>query len=90
MRMSGSSATMNRRKGNAHSDRHLEASDFQVIGELRGDPGHLLLMCGDGHWYDYDLTSGEIARIAPSDSWAVDVIDNASESVELERERIAP
>ena len=87
--MSGSNAAMKHRNGSTHSDRQLEASEFQVIGELRGDPGHLLLMCGDGHWYDYDLAHGEIARIAPSDSWAVDVIDNASERVELERERLA-
>ena len=89
MRMSGSSATMNRRQGNTQRDRHREASEFQVIGELRGDPGHLLLMCGDGHWYDYDLARGEIARIAPSDSWAVDVIDNTATVAALDARKLA-
>ena len=56
----------------------LETIEFQVIGERRDDPGHLLLMCRDGHWYDYDLASGEIVTIEPTDSWAVDVIDNAA------------
>ena len=80
---------MNHRNGSTQSDRLLQATEFQVIGELRGDPGHLLLMCGDGHWYDYDLAHGEIARIAPSDSWAVDVLDNTATVPALDAPRLA-
>ena len=80
---------MNHRRGNTHSDRQLEASEFQVIGELRGDPGHLLLMCGDGYWYDYDLARGEIERIAPSDSWAVDVTETTATMAALDVPRLA-
>lgn len=80
---------MIRRRGSPRSEPEQDAIEFQVIGELKGDPGHLLLMCRDGHWYDYDMVHGMIAPIAPDDSWAVDVIDNFSGRVQLERKRIA-
>ena len=80
---------MIRRRGNPRHDAQLDAIEFQVIGERKGDPGHLLLMCRDGQWYDYDLVHEVIAPIAPDDSWAVDVLDHASRRVALAPERIA-
>ncbi len=49
--------------------------EFQVVGELKDDPGHLLLMCASGRWYSYDIAGDEIEPVEPTDSWAVDVID---------------
>lgn len=51
--------------------------EFQVIGELKDDPGHLLLMCGSGRWYAYDIAGNDIVPVEPTDSWAVDVRDTA-------------
>ncbi|HEV2126683.1 MAG TPA: hypothetical protein VGW38_28315 [Chloroflexota bacterium] len=77
------------KKTRAKAETDLDAVEFQVIGELGNDPGHLLLMCGDGRWYDYDLVSEKISPITPDDSWAVDVIDNGSVMVKAERELVA-
>lgn len=49
--------------------------EFRVIGELRQDPGHLLLLDADGQCYDYDVAASEILPVEPDSSWAVDVIE---------------
>jgi hypothetical protein len=54
----------------------IDAISFQVIGELKGDAGHLLLTGDDGSWYDYDIVQGTIEQIELSDSWAVDIADH--------------
>ncbi len=59
--------------------------DFQVIGELKADPGHLLLMGDDGQWYDYEIASGEFTRIEPSDAWAVDLAEGVVLRLEVPR-----
>ena len=67
--------------GTATLTRHRSVSDtveFQVIGELRDDPHHLLLLGSDGHYYGYDIISGEINELQPDDSWAVDRTGAAS------------
>jgi hypothetical protein len=63
--------------------------DFQVIGELKADPGHLLLMGDDGQWYDYEIASGEVTRIEPSDAWTVDVTDKVALRLEVPRDILA-
>ena len=63
--------------------------DFQVIGELRSDPGHLLLMGDDGHWYGYDIALGEFTRIEPSDAWAVDITDLVALRIEVPKDILA-
>lgn len=47
--------------------------DFQVIGELRDNPDHLLLLADDGQCYCFDVRLDRIAPLDPDDSWAVDV-----------------
>lgn len=64
-------ATTNRRTAEIDEDEQM--IDFQVIGELRDDPRHLLMHGDDGRYYDYDLESGEIHPIEPDESWAVDM-----------------
>jgi len=54
---------------------HLDNIDFQVIGELRNNPQHLLLQGGDGLFYSYDIVKGEIEPLEPDDSWTVDLIE---------------
>jgi hypothetical protein len=54
-------------------ERRSEVCDFQVIGELKEHPDHLLLKDADGQCYAYDLISGEIRPLQPDESWAVDV-----------------
>lgn len=54
-----------------------EVCHFQVIGELRDNPHHLMLLGDDGQCYAYDITSGEIMPMEPDDSWAVDFADHA-------------
>ncbi|HYH13108.1 MAG TPA: hypothetical protein VD789_12190 [Thermomicrobiales bacterium] len=49
--------------------------EFHVIGELRHDPGHLLLLDADGQCYDYDVSMSEIIPVEPDGTWAVDVIE---------------
>lgn len=49
--------------------------EFHVIGELRYDSGHLLLLDTDGQCYDYDVAMGEIIPVEPDSTWAVDVIE---------------
>ncbi len=50
---------------------------FQVIGELRGDPGHLLLENPDGVRYDYDVARGTVTPIEPGDAWTYDTSGGA-------------
>lgn len=64
-------AITNRQIGDTGADERL--IDFQVIGELRDNPRHLLMHGDDGRYYDYDLESGEIHAIEPDESWAVDI-----------------
>ena len=64
-------AKTDRRTGhNGEDDRMV---DFQVIGELRDNPRHLLMHGDDGRYYGYDLESGEIHPIEPDGRWAVDL-----------------
>lgn len=71
------------------SKEYADNVDFQVIGELKADPGHLLLMGDDGQWYDYDIASGEFTRIEPSDVWAVDITDRVALRMEVPRDILA-
>ena len=71
------------------SDAALDSIDFQVIGELKGDRNHLLLLGDDRHWYDYDLASAVITRIESSDAWAGDITDRVSLRVEVPIEILA-
>lgn len=63
--------------------------EFQVIGELKGDQGHLLLLDDDGQCYDYDIVLDEIVPIDVDGSWTVDVIDNASLLMEVPEAMVA-
>lgn len=47
--------------------------DFEVIGELKGNAHHLLLMGDDGRCYAYDLIGGEITPLHPDDTWSIDI-----------------
>jgi hypothetical protein len=68
----------------------VDAVDFQVIGERKDDPGHLLLMGDDGQWYDYDVAHGEIALIdCPNDAWAMDVTDKVALRIEVPKNILA-
>lgn len=49
-------------------DSLVETIELRVIGELKTDPGHLLLVGDDGRWYDYDIALGTFTPIEPSDS----------------------
>lgn len=73
---------MKRTSGPAVKGPPLDIVDFQVIGELRGNPQHLLLRGGDGLFYGYDITSGEIRSLDLDDSWNVDLLDVARKSIE--------
>lgn len=50
----------------------IETIEFKVIGELRDDHGHLLLMGEDGHYYRYALGLNEVLPIELDDSWLLD------------------
>ncbi len=67
----------------------IDVCDFQVIGELKADPGHLLLKGGDGQWYDYDIAVGEIERIEPGDSWALDPEKHVALRIEVPKDILA-
>ena len=54
------------------SDTPSDVVVFRVIGELRGDPGHLLLTSPDGRWYDYDIARGTVAPIEPIEASDLD------------------
>ena len=63
--------------------------EFQVIGGLKDEPGHLLLLGDDGQFYVYDADRAEVAMMTPGTSWAVDVIENCSLVFEAPAEIIA-
>lgn len=67
----------------------LETIEFQVIGELRKNPHHLLLLGNDGACYAYDIVGGGIDLLQPDDSWSVDVIESASVQGETHLARMA-
>jgi hypothetical protein len=50
---------------------------FRVIGELRGDPSHLLLASPDGSCYDYDIARGTVTPVSPTDAWWIDLPNGA-------------
>jgi hypothetical protein len=52
--------------------------DFEVIGELRANPNHLLLLGDDGQCYCFDVRLDRITPLDPNDSWAVDVAGHDS------------
>lgn len=60
---------------------------FRVVGELKTDPSHLLLLGDDGRWYDYDVVSGTIEGSAPGDRWAVDVVLQAATGLNEREEK---
>ncbi|HYH13360.1 MAG TPA: hypothetical protein VD789_13465 [Thermomicrobiales bacterium] len=63
--------------------------EFHVIGELRDDPGHLLVIDGDGQCYDFDVALDEIFPIEMDERWSVDVVESPVLVVEAPVERIA-
>jgi hypothetical protein len=67
----------------------IDVCEYQVIGELKENPHHLLLMGDDGQCYAYDLVSGEILPLQPDDSWAVDVTHPALLRGAASEDRIA-
>ena len=66
-----------------------DVCDFQVIGELKDDPEHLLLLGDDGRCYAMDALTGDLTVLEPDDSWALDAIENASLRLEVPRAFIA-
>lgn len=66
-----------------------ETIDFQVIGELRDNPQHLLLLGDDGQCYCFDMLLDRITPLDPDDSWSVDVLARASLHLELPIELLA-
>ncbi len=67
----------------------VDTIDFEVIGELRDNPHHLLLLGDDGTCYRFDLVASEVIPLDPDGSWAADVILDAHTRVELPREMLA-
>lgn len=63
--------------------------EFHVIGELRDDPGHLLVIDGDGQCYDFDIALDEIVPIEIDGSWAVDVVEAPIVVIEAPAEMVA-
>jgi hypothetical protein len=63
--------TASRQTQTTHADDAMIA--FQVIGELRENPRHLLMHGDDGTYYGYDLDTGEINAIDLDTNWAVDL-----------------
>ena len=62
---------------------------FQVIGGLKNEPGHLLLLGDDEQLYVYDADRAEVMMMTPGTSWAVDVIENSSLVFEAPAEMVA-
>ena len=63
--------------------------EFHVIGELRDDPGHLLVIDGDGQCYDFDIALDEILPIEIDGSWSVDVVEAPIVVIEAPAEMVA-
>lgn len=57
--------------------------EFQVIGELRDEPHHLLLLGDDGRCYSFDILRDRIEPLTPDDSWSVDVRHRAAINLAL-------
>lgn len=51
---------------------------FAVVGEHRQEPGRLLLLGDDGHYYAYATVSGQPTEVEPTDEWEIDVEGTAS------------
>lgn len=49
--------------------------EFRVIGEVRNEPGHLVLLDEEGQCYDYNVEVGEVVAVEPDARWAIDVIE---------------
>lgn len=63
--------------------------EFEVIGELKDDPGHFLLLDDDGQCYDYDLVMNLITPVEVDTSWMVDVIVDGPITVKTDSRAIA-
>lgn len=63
--------------------------EFHIIGELRDNPGHLLVIDGDGQCYDFDIALDEIVQIEIDGSWAVDVVEAPIVVIEAPAEMVA-
>ena len=50
-------------------------NEFRVIGELRTNPGHLLLLDSDGGCYEYDMALDIVVPIEPNTTSPVSVIE---------------
>ena len=50
-------------------------NEFRVIGELRTNPGHLLLLDSDGGCYDYDMSLGIVVPVESNTPSSVSVIE---------------
>ena len=46
---------------------------FAVVGEHRDEPGRLLLLGDDGHFYAYGTEEGRPTQIEPSADWEIDL-----------------
>jgi hypothetical protein len=46
---------------------------FAVVGENRRDPARLLVLCDDGHHYQYDLRTGTAVPVDPGGDWVLDL-----------------
>lgn len=80
---------MNDARGHHDTPVTSDIVEFRVIGELKANPHHLLLLSDDGGCYDYDILGGEIAPLEPDDSWAVDIIVSASPRIEADAAMLA-
>lgn len=67
----------------------VDMIDFQVIGELRNNPHHLLLLGDDGKCYGFDIAARQIIPLDPDGSWAADVILDAHTHIEVPSEMLA-
>jgi hypothetical protein len=80
---------MNATRHRATGPQTPETIDFEVIGELRDNPQHLLLLGDDGQCYCFDMTHDRITPLDPDDSWSVDVVAAASAHLALPIELLA-
>jgi hypothetical protein len=70
-------------------DRQADTIDFEVIGELRDNPHHLLLLGDDGQCYCFDITLDRITPLDPDDSWSVDIGDASAGHLALPPDLLA-
>lgn len=50
-------------------------NEFRVIGELRANPGHLLLLDSDGGCYEYDMSLDVVVPVEPNSTSSVSIIE---------------